>query len=82
MNYSRLDGVVAKHYSLPAIAAEEGVGTALADKRDTVLALAVMAPVDQFDAVFDQGMQEYLDMGAQAIIDEHTEVIDQYYPEG
>ena len=34
---------------------------------------AVKAPVADFDKVWDQGVQDYLDAGGQAIMDERAE---------
>jgi putative aldouronate transport system substrate-binding protein len=51
----------------------------LTAKRDTFLPQAVAAPVDQFDAVYDAGMEDYLASGGQAIIDERTEAYAKYY---
>lgn len=67
------DGRTAKHYNVPAITAEEGMGTPLAEKRDAFLCQAVVAPEDDFDAVYDAGMEDYLASGGQAIIDERAE---------
>jgi putative aldouronate transport system substrate-binding protein len=46
------------------------MGPALKEKRDNMLTKAIVAPADQFDAVYDAGMQDYLKSGGQAIIDE------------
>lgn len=61
------------------IKAEEGLGPALAEKRDIVLDQAVVAPVDQFDAIFDAGMADYLASGGQAIIDERLAAYEAVY---
>lgn len=73
------DTKVGAHVSVGAILAEDGVGEALNKKRDEGYGQAMKAPVDQFDAVWDQYQQEYLDMGGQAIIDERTEKWEQFY---
>jgi putative aldouronate transport system substrate-binding protein len=62
------------------IAAEEGMGPALTAKRDALLDQAVVAPADQFDAVYDAGLEDYLASGGQAIIDERAERYAQYHP--
>ncbi len=64
---------------VPAIAAEDGMGEALAAKRDIVFDTAVVAPVDQFDAVWDAGVADYLASGGQAIIDERTTAWESVY---
>lgn len=61
------------------IKAEEGMATPLKEKRDNLLAQAVVAPVDKFDAVFDSGLQDYLNSGGQAIIDERKAAWEKYY---
>ncbi len=58
------------------IAAEEGVGPALKEKRDAMLDQAVAASVEDFDKIFDEGMADYLASGGQAIIDERTAAYD------
>ena len=64
---------VGKNVNVGTIEAEEGMGPALSEKRDVAYDLFVSAPVDQFDAVWDQNMTDYLNAGGQAIIDERTE---------
>ena len=64
---------VGKNVNVGTIEAEEGMGPALSEKRDVAYDLSVSAPVDQFDAVWDQNMTDYLNAGGQAIIDERTE---------
>ena len=67
------DAIPAKNVNVGAISAEEGMGPALSEKRDVVFDTAVSASVDDFDAVWDAGMDDYLSSGGQAIIDERTE---------
>ena len=67
------DAIPAKNVNVGAITAEEGMGPALSEKRDVVFDTAVSASVDEFDAVWDAGMEDYLSSGGQAIIDERTE---------
>ncbi len=38
-----------------------------------------MAPVEQFDAVYDAGMADYLASGGQSIIDERREKLEAVY---
>lgn len=73
------DGRVVQAFHVGPISAEEGVGTSLTDKRDTFLCQAVVAPEDQFDAIYDAGMEDYLASGGQAIIDERAEAYAKYY---
>lgn len=67
------DARAAKNVQVGTINAEEGVGTALNQKRDVVLDNAVTASVENFDKVWDEGMADYLSSGGQAIIDERAE---------
>jgi putative aldouronate transport system substrate-binding protein len=55
------------------ISSEEGVATALTEKRDIFLDQSIVTPEANFDNVFDAGMSDYLATGGQAIIDERTE---------
>ena len=67
------EGRTAKHYNVGNIAAEEGVGTSLTEKRDAFLCQAIVASEADFDSIYDAGMADYLSSGGQAIIDERTE---------
>ena len=71
--YGKLNGRVAAKYSCGDIEAESGIGDTLSSKRDAILAQAVVAPVDQFDAIYDSGVADYLASGGQDIIDERAE---------
>ncbi|MCR5120364.1 MAG: extracellular solute-binding protein [Lachnospiraceae bacterium] len=62
----------AKNSKITSIEAETGVGEGLNAKRDQAFSLSVVAPVDQFDSVWDENMAEYLSAGGQAIMDERT----------
>ena len=73
------DGRIAKVFHCGAISAEQEYGTSLPTFRDTLLDKAVVAAIGDFDATFDQGMEDYLANGGQAIIDERTEAIAKYY---
>ncbi len=70
---AKTDAVPAKNVNAGAISAEEGMGPALAEKRDIVYDTSLCAPVDQFDFIWDIGMQDYLNSGGQAIMDERSE---------
>lgn len=61
---------VGKNVNVGTIAAEEGMGPSLSDKRNIVLDTAVTASEDNFDKVWDSGMADYLSSGGQAIIEE------------
>ena len=67
---AKTDNRATKSYHIGAIDAETGMGDPLNQKRDQILDQAIVAPVAEFDKIFDQGMQEYLAAGGQAIIDE------------
>ncbi len=63
-------GIPGKNANVGIIAAENGLGTALAEKRDVILNKAIVASTADFDAVYDQGVSEYMGAGGQAIKDE------------
>ena len=60
--------------------AEAQYGSNLAEKAKEVIANAIVAPVDQFDAIYDAGIQEYLTAGAQQCIDERSAAWDAENP--
>ncbi|MDR1641835.1 MAG: extracellular solute-binding protein [Clostridiales bacterium] len=76
---SRRDGRVGKNVNVGAITAEEGNGPALAEKRDIILDNAIATTTANFDKVFDEGMQDYLNSGGQAILDEREAKWTQYF---
>jgi len=56
-----------------AVTTLDGVyGQTLRDKADALIAQAVRAPVAQFDSVWDAGMRDYLQSGAQQMMDERA----------
>lgn len=67
------DMKVGKNVNVGAISAEEGMGPALSEKRDIVYDTAVSASVEDFDSVWDSGIEDYLSSGGQDIIDERIE---------
>lgn len=76
---SKTDPRVGKNVNVGTIAAEQGIGTSLTDKRNTFLDQAVVAATDKFDQVFDAGFNDYLSSGGQAIIDERTAAWEKYF---
>lgn len=75
----KLNGRVVKHFICGAIESESEVGSSLTSKRDSLLTKAVSASVEQFDAVYDEGMADYLASGGQSIIDERREKLEAVY---
>lgn len=73
------DGIEPKNVNVGVIEAEAGIGDSLSEKRNQIYDMAVVAKEDEFDALWDQMMQEYLDMGGQAIIDERTAKWNEYF---
>lgn len=64
---------VFRQVSVRPIDAQEGMSTPLNEFRDTVLHNSVVAPVAEFDAVWDRMYAQYLAMGGQAIINERRQ---------
>lgn len=69
----RHDSYITPNFNVGQIRSEEGMGPALAEKRDNLLNQAIVVSPDKFDATFDGGMQDYLKSGGQDIIDERLE---------
>jgi putative aldouronate transport system substrate-binding protein len=78
-NYSIHDGRFTPKFNVGEIVAETGMGPALDEKRDTLLTRSVVAPRDRFDAEFDGGINDYLNSGGQAIIDERKAAYERFY---
>ena len=72
MNGGRVPG----HFSLPAIEAEVGIGTTLTAERDTFLNKAVTASVEDFDAIYDEGVANYMSIGGADIMAERAEKLE------
>jgi putative aldouronate transport system substrate-binding protein len=64
------NGISYSNIALGIVAAEEGVREALTVKRNEILNTAINASVENFDAVWDAGMADYMASGGQAILDE------------
>ena len=64
------DAITVKNVNVGAISAEEGMGTALGDKRDIGFDKSVIASKADFDKVWDENMSDYLKAGGQKIMDE------------
>jgi putative aldouronate transport system substrate-binding protein len=67
-----LDGRILPNVQVETITAEEGMATALGEKRNTTLINSIRAGAGEFDRIFDSGMADYLASGGQAIINERT----------
>ena len=69
-------GRVPAHFILPAIEAEVGIGTTLTTERDSFLNKAVTAAVEDFDKVYDEGVENYMSIGGEAIMEERAEKLE------
>ncbi len=67
---STQDGRFGQNVNVGTIEAEAGMGPALSEKRNTILTQAVVAAANKFESVFDSGLNDYLNSGGQAIINE------------
>ena len=70
---AQTDAIQETHVNVGVIEAEEGMGTALADKRDILYDNVILADPADFDAQWDSYMSDYLSSGGQDIIDERAE---------
>ena len=77
--YGKNNGRYPAHYNVGTIESETEVGSSLTEKRDELLTKAVTASVDDFDSVYDQYLNDYLNMGGQEIIDERIEKLAEVY---
>jgi putative aldouronate transport system substrate-binding protein len=68
-----------KNYNVGQIYAEEGMGAVLPEKRNNFLIQSVVAKPADFDSVYDRGLQDYLNSGGQAIIDERRAKYEEFY---
>ena len=70
---------IAKHFNAGSIEAEQDVGTSLNEKRNAFLTQAIVASVEDFDKVFDEGMEDYMISGGEDIINERIEKLEAVY---
>ena len=61
------------------IESETEVGSSLTSKRDELFTKAVTASVEEFDAVYDDYMTQYMANGGNDIIDERIELLLKVY---
>jgi len=66
------NGKIFKYYNFGTIESETGMGPVLDEKRNVLYSVAITASVEDFDAVYDAAMADYLASGGQAIIDERA----------
>ncbi|MBR6402361.1 MAG: extracellular solute-binding protein [Eubacterium sp.] len=64
---ANVDAVQERNVNVGVIEAEEGMGTTLGEKRDIMYDQLLLATPDQFDAVWDQYMSDYMSSGGEAI---------------
>lgn len=76
---AKTNAVPAKNVKVGEIASENGMGTPLAEKRDIAYDTAVTASVEEFDAVWDAAIADYMASGGQAIMDERAAAWDNTY---
>ncbi len=68
-----------KNVNVGQVTSEDGMGTALSEKRNILLDKAVGASVEEFESVWTSYYEDYLASGGQAIIDERTTLWAQTY---
>ena len=77
--FGKNNGRYPAHYNVGTIESETEVGSSLTEKRDELLTKAVTASVEDFDAVYDELMADYMNIGGQEIIDERIEKLQAIY---
>ncbi len=77
--YGKNNGRYPLHFNVGVIESEIEVGSSLNTKRDELLTKAVTASVEDFDAVYDELMADYMNIGGQDIIDERIEKLQAIY---
>ena len=70
---------IAKHYNVGSIESEQDVGTSLNEKRNAFLTQAIVASVEDFDKVYDEGLEDYMVSGGEDIINERIEKLASVY---
>ena len=70
---AQVDAVQEKHVNVGAIESEEGMGTALSEKRDIMYDQCVGCTPDEFEANWEKYLADYLSSGGEAIQKERDE---------
>lgn len=77
--YGKNNGRYPKKFSVGVIEEEVELGATLGSMRDEVMTKAVVAPEGQFDAVYEEQMNGYLNAGGQDIIDARIAKLAEFY---
>ena len=77
--YAQTDARKAKNVNVGGIDAEAGIGDTLSSKRDQVFGQAVVAPVADFDKVWDEFFEDYMAAGGRDIMEERAEKWEEYF---
>ncbi len=67
------DSLIPKAVNVGIVEAEAGLGNELSSKRDIVFDTSIVAPVEEFDSVWDAGMADYMSSGGEEIAKERKE---------
>jgi len=77
--YAQTDARPAKNVNVGGIDAEAGIGDTLSSKRDQVFDQAVVAPVADFDKVWDEFFEDYMAAGGRDIMEERAAKWEEYF---
>jgi len=77
--YGKNNGRYPAHFNVGTIEAETELGDTPAKKRDVLLTQAVIAPVDAFDAKYDELYADYLNSGVDEVIAERIQKLQEIY---
>lgn len=78
INVGSNDGYTLPRVDIP-VDAEIKYATVLEDKEKEMLAKIVTAKPEEFDAVYERQVEEYMTMGGQAVMDEKLQAYDEFY---
>ena len=77
--YGKNNGRYPKNFNVGVIEEETELGGTLGSMRDGVMTKAVVAPEGEFDNVYNEEMDAYLNAGGQDIIDARIEKLAEIY---
>lgn len=77
--YGNRNGFAPRNFNVGEIKSQEGMDQVLKEKRNDLYAQAITCKVEDFDKVWDQYYNAYLDAGGRAIQEERKALFEQFY---
>ncbi len=77
--YGKNNGRYPAHYNVGTIESETELGTTPSEKRDVLLTKAVTASIEDFDSVYDELYEDYMNSGVDEVVAERIQKLKDIY---